>query len=55
MKREKPYVISKDEKSGAWYCHMRGYSYIPVMGSIGTKATAQKMCHIMNRSVGAEE
>lgn len=48
----KPYVISQDKESGAWYCHMRGYPYIPVFGSIGDKAKAQKVCNMMNRSVG---
>lgn len=54
MKKEKPYVVSKDEKSGAWYCHQRGYSYIPVFGSIGDKRKAKKVCKIYNQSVGAE-
>lgn len=52
--REKPYVISKDEKSGCWYCHMRNYSYIPVFGSIGDKKKAQKVCNMYNRSCGFE-
>ena len=47
----KPYVISQDE-SGAWYCHKRGYPYIPVFGSIGSKAKARRVCDMMNRSVG---
>lgn len=27
------YVVSQDKKSGLWYAHMEGYSYIPVFGS----------------------
>ena len=53
MKNEKPYVISQD-KSGAWYCHKRGYAFIPVLGSIGDKAKAQAVCRTMNRSYGFE-
>lgn len=34
------YVVSEDKKSGAWYCHMEGYPYIPVFGSIGDKKKA---------------
>lgn len=49
--KDKPYVISKD-KQGFWYCHMRGYSYIPVFGSIGDKKKAQRVCDMYNRSVG---
>ena len=48
----KPYVISEDKKGGFWYCHMRGYPYIPVFGSIGDKKKAQRVCDMMNRSVG---
>ena len=54
MKYEKPYVISQDKKSGAWYCHKRGYAYIPVFGSIGDKSKAQAVCRTMNRSHGFE-
>lgn len=52
MKYEKPYVISK-HKEGFWYCHQRGYAYIPVFGSIGDKVKAQKVCNMMNKSKGA--
>ena len=55
MKYQKPYVVSKDDKSGAYYCHMRGYPYIPVFGSIGDKKKAKKMCDMYNRSVGAKK
>lgn len=50
----KPYVISRT-KEGAWYCHMRGYAYIPVFGSIGDKEKARKICRIMNQSTGREK
>lgn len=53
-KKEKPYVVSKDRESGAYYCHMRNYSYIPVFGSIGDKKKANKICKMMNRSAGHE-
>ena len=51
-KRQLPYVISYDAKGDFWYCHMRGYAYVPVFGSIGEKNKAQKVCDMMNRSVG---
>lgn len=54
MKRQKPYVVSQDQKSGAWYCHMRNYPYIPVMGSIGDKRKATEVCKIYNKSCGFE-
>ena len=44
----KPYTISQEKKSGAWYCHKRGFPYVPVLGSIGDKAKAQKVCRLMN-------
>lgn len=47
---KKPYVVS--EKNGAYYCHKRGFPYIPVFGSIGDKRKADKVCKIMNESVG---
>lgn len=46
----KPYVVSKDSRSGAYYCHMAGYAHIPVFGSIGDKKKAMKVCRIMNQS-----
>ena len=42
------YVISQDKKSGDWYCHMRGFPYIPVFGSIGDKKKAKEYCKMMN-------
>lgn len=35
-----PYVTSKDEKSGLWYAHKAGYSWIPCFGSFGSKQHA---------------
>ena len=50
------YVISKDYDKVTheefYYCHMTGYQYVPVFGSIGTKQHAKKYCDMMNRSVG---
>lgn len=31
------YTVSKDTKSGLWYAHMKGYSYIPISGSFCEK------------------
>jgi hypothetical protein len=45
---EKLYTISQDSKSGAWYCHKKGYPNIPVFGSIGDKKKAQEICRIRN-------
>lgn len=50
----KPYIVTKD-KQGFYYCHKRGYAYIPVFGSIGDRKKAQKVCDMMNRSVGYEK
>jgi hypothetical protein len=50
--KEKPYTISKEPKSGAWYCHRRGFPDIPVFGSIGEKKKAQEVCRRMNQSCG---
>lgn len=36
MNRRK-YTVSKDSKSGMWYAHMEGFSYIPVGGSFSVK------------------
>ena len=27
------YTVSKDQKSGLWYAHMKGFGYIPIAGS----------------------
>lgn len=31
------YTVSQEGKSGMWYCHKKGYSYIPVAGSFSEK------------------
>lgn len=31
------YTVSKDQKSGLYYAHQRGYAYIPVSGSFSEK------------------
>lgn len=35
-----------DEK--VYYCHKRGYPYIPVFGNIGDRKKAQEICKSMN-------
>ena len=54
MSANKSFVISRmqNAKGTFWYCHKRGYAYIPVFGSIGDKRKAQRVCDTMNRSVG---
>lgn len=49
------YVVSKDSKSGAWYCHMEGYPYIPVFGSIGDKKKALAVMRERNGNVGLQK
>ena len=31
-----------------WYCHRKGFPYIPVFGSIGTKQHAAAVCRTYN-------
>ena len=33
----KQYATSKDSKSGLWYAHQKGLSYIPSAGSVSEK------------------
>lgn len=56
-KNQSPYVVEKVPSKylrGAppdkeyWYCHKRGYDYIPVFGSIGTKQHAESVCRTYN-------
>ena len=56
----KPYVVSEvpsnmisGNKEPVYYCHARNTPNVPVFGSIGDKAKANKVCKMMNRSVGA--
>ena len=47
------YVVNKGcDKLGKqfWYCHLDGFSYIPVFGSIGSKEKAKKIAKIMNET-----
>ena len=49
----KPYVVSEvPNKKGTYYCHARITPNIPVFGSIGDKAKANKVCRMMNKSCG---
>ena len=42
--KDRVYTVSQDSKSGLWYVHMVGYSYIPCFGSFRTtKRAAQKI------------
>lgn len=52
MNKKMPYIVSQEPKSGAWYCHMREYPYIPVFGSIGDKRKAKKVCDKYNSIYG---
>ena len=42
------YKPQSDDGSEVWYCHLKGYSYVPVFGSIGTKQKAVEVCKQMN-------
>ena len=53
MKKKAPYVVSK--KDDFYYCHMRGYDYVPVFGSVGDRSKANKVCRMMNESAGFYE
>lgn len=47
----KRYTVSKtydDNGKECWYCHLEGFPYVPVFGSIGDKAKANKVCKMMN-------
>ena len=47
----RPYIISQDKSSGAWYCHKAGFIRIPVSGSIGDKSKARAVCNMMNKTL----
>lgn len=40
------YTISRE--GNEYWCHMEGYPYIPVFGSVGTKKKAQKVMRERN-------
>lgn len=43
------YVVSQDSKNKeVYYCHKRGFEYIPVFGSIGDKEKAKAICKLVN-------
>lgn len=31
------YTVSKDQKTGLWYAHQKGYAYVPISGSLSKK------------------
>lgn len=49
------YTVSQDQKSGLWYCHMRGYPYVPYEGSFSEKKSEAmeyaKMCNRLPNNV----
>jgi len=48
-KGKRPYTVSYDAQGKFWYCHMRGYSYIPVCGSISDqKSVAMEYAKMRN-------
>ena len=46
------YTVSKDSKTGLWYAHMVGYSYIPVFSERGTFGTKRNALQIAADSMG---
>lgn len=34
---DRHYTVSKDTKTGLWYAHRRGFSYVPIAGSFSEK------------------
>ena len=38
-----------------YYCHLRGFPYCPVFGSIGSYQKASAVCRTMNESIGMAE
>lgn len=49
------YVVSKGKDGDYYYCHMEGYAYIPVFGSIGDKKKASTVCRMMNKARGVSK
>ena len=50
--KQKPFTVSRDKKTGVYYCHNRKYSNIPIFGSVGDKKKALEVCRIYNQSIG---
>lgn len=50
MKAENSYYIVErvPKQPDLWYCHQKGYGYIPVFGSIGSKQKAASVCRTRN-------
>lgn len=46
MKRN--YTVSRDKVSGLWYAHMKGFNYVPVFGSFGSKRHAEEYAKMMD-------
>ena len=45
----KNYTVSQDGKSGLWYCHMKGFPYIPCFGSFcETKSDTMEYAKMYN-------
>lgn len=43
------YTASKDQKSGLWYAHMKGFGYIPIAGSFSrNKGEAMEYAKMYN-------
>lgn len=45
------YKVSQTKTAGLWYCHMEGFPYIPVFGSIGSKKKAMLVCKQKNACI----
>lgn len=43
------YIVSQDVKTGRWYCHVKGFPYVPCFGSIcESKAEALEYAKMYN-------
>lgn len=43
------YTVSQDSKTKLWYCHLKGYPYVPCFGSFcDTKADALEYAKMYN-------
>lgn len=46
---KRAYTVSKDQKSGLWYAHMKGFGYIPIAGSFSrNKGEAMEYAKMYN-------
>ena len=47
--KKSTYTVSKDQKSGLWYAHEKGYGYIPIAGSFSrNKSEAMEYAKMYN-------